>query len=62
MIIGTAGLGLAPLGYGGLMERISIFPGTGFSFVLGIYMFIVFDLMERKHQVVCTNDAIAGQS
>jgi hypothetical membrane protein len=62
MLIGTVGLGVAPLGYGGLMERFSVFPGTGFAFVLGLYMFIGFDLMERKRQTVSTDGAIAEQS
>ncbi|MEA5077620.1 MAG: DUF998 domain-containing protein [Anaerolineaceae bacterium] len=46
LIIGTVGMVVAPLGYGGLMERICIFSSQGFSLVLGLYVFIGFDLIE----------------
>ncbi len=55
MIIGTIGLVVVPPAYGGIMERLSIFSASGFSFVLGFYVFIGFDLMERNHQTVSAN-------
>ncbi len=60
MIIGSIGLGIVPSAYGGVMERLSVFSASGFSFVLGCYVFIGFDLMERKHLAVSANGAIAG--
>ena len=62
LIIGTIGLGLAPLGYGGLMERLSVFSASGFSFVLGFYVFIGFDLMEGKRQTVSANGTNAKEA
>ena len=62
LIIGTIGIGVAPLTYFGIMERISVFSASGFSFVLGFYVFIGFDLAERKLQTVSADGAIAGQS
>ena len=59
MLIGTVGLGIAPLGYGGLMERIAIFPGTGFSLVLGLYLFFGFDRMERDRPAVSASGKAA---
>lgn len=59
LIVGTIGMGAVPRGYGGVMERISIFSAQGFSFVLGLYLFFGFDLMERKRQTVSANGAIA---
>lgn len=58
MLAGTVGLGLAPLGYGGLMERLALFPGVGFSFVLGLYLFIGFDAMERQRHTVSVGGAV----
>ena len=58
MMIGTIGLGVVPA-YGGVMERLAIFPIHGFTFVLGFYVFIGFDLMERKHQTVSANGTLA---
>lgn len=62
LIVGMIGIGIAPLAYFGIMERISVFSASGFSFVLGCYVFIGFDLMERKLQMVSADGAIAGQS
>jgi hypothetical membrane protein len=62
LIIGTIGIGVAPLAYFGIMERISVFSASGFSFVLGFYVFIGFDLAERKLQTVSVDGAIAGHS
>ena len=62
MLIGTVGLCVAPLGYGGLMERFAIFPGTGFSLILGLYMFFGFDRMERNRPTVSADGMIAGQN
>jgi len=46
LIVGTIGMVVAPLGYGGLMERICIFFSQGFSLILGLYVFFGFDLIE----------------
>jgi hypothetical membrane protein len=57
-MIGTIGLVVVPA-YAGVMERLDIFSLNGFSVVLAFYIFIGFDLMERKHQTVSAG-AIAG--
>lgn len=48
VIGGTIGMIAAPPGYGGLMERVSLFSGVGFSFALGFFVFIGFEWMERR--------------
>ena len=47
LIIGTIGMGIVPLCYGGLMERLCVFSAQGCSIITGLYIFIGFDLMER---------------
>ncbi|MCE5189472.1 MAG: DUF998 domain-containing protein [Eubacteriales bacterium] len=47
LVGGTIGMVTAPFGYGGLMERISVFSSVGFSFFLGLYVFAGFDWMEK---------------
>jgi hypothetical membrane protein len=51
MTIGTIGLAVVPPAYGGVMERLIEFSISGFSFILGFYIFIGFDLVERKQTV-----------
>ncbi len=62
MIVGTIGLGIVPPAYGGAMERLSVFSASGFSLVLGGYVFIGFDLMERKHLAVSADNTIITRS
>lgn len=62
MIIGAIGLGVVPPAYGGVMERLSVFSASGFIVVLGCYIFIGFDLVEREHQTASANGTIAGRS
>ncbi len=57
-LIGTIGMVVVPA-YGGVMERLGIFSLNGFSVVLAFYVFIGFDLMERKHQTVSANVTLA---
>lgn len=39
MLLGAAGVALAPIEYFGIPERFSVFAATGFNAVLGIYLF-----------------------
>jgi multisubunit Na+/H+ antiporter MnhC subunit len=50
LIAGMIGMGVAPLSCGGVMERLSVFSAQGFGLVLGFYVFIGFDWMERERQ------------
>ncbi len=61
LIIGTIGIGVAPPAYFGIMERLSVLSTAAFNIVLGFCVFIGFDLMERKHQTVSADGAIAGR-
>jgi len=55
MMVGSIGLGVVPKAYFGVMERLSVFSGSGFVVVLGCYVFVGFDLIERKHETVSAN-------
>ncbi len=48
LITGAVGIGVAPLAYFGIMERLSVFSTSVFNVVLGFYVFIGFDLVEKN--------------
>ena len=50
MLAGAIGTGVVPLRYFGIVERFSVFAATGFTAVLGVYLFLGFPTSRYGNQ------------
>ena len=48
MFVGAIGTGAVPKEYFGIFERFSVFAATGFTAVLGLYLFNGFGELDGK--------------
>ncbi|MDR1629280.1 MAG: DUF998 domain-containing protein [Oscillospiraceae bacterium] len=48
MFAGSVGVGVVPRAYFGVVERLSVFSATGFTAILGLYLFSGFDKREQN--------------